>query len=79
MREIKIVKCPCKYPDCGTRHLVGIGRFDQGSGFSQEEAERIVAALKLYDEVQAAIKLRSEEGGPPGVPVLQIFQDGSYV
>lgn len=43
--EVTHVPCPCGSAYCRDRHLVGIGKFVQGSGFTVEEAERICAAL----------------------------------
>lgn len=37
--------CPCGSAYCRDRHLVGMGKFVQGSGFTVEEAERICTAL----------------------------------
>lgn len=38
-------KCPCGQAECRTYQLVGIGSFYPGSGFTLEEAQRIVDAL----------------------------------
>lgn len=43
--KISHVACPCGNAYCRDRHLVGIGKFVQGSGFDGEEAERIVTAM----------------------------------
>lgn len=45
MDKVKHVPCPCGHPGCRDRHLVGIGKFVQGSGFDPEEAERVCIAL----------------------------------
>lgn len=45
MDRITIKRCPCPYVNCGDYHLVGIGKFVQGSGFSKEEAEHIAKLL----------------------------------
>jgi hypothetical protein len=47
--ELSIKKCPCGDPYCRDYHLVGIGKFVQGSGFTAEEATRIVGALQSPD------------------------------
>lgn len=70
MREIKIVKCPCGHETCGMRHLDGIGSFYQGSGFLQEEAERIVAALKLYDSRPPRSEWIGMQYGPEGLHTI---------
>ncbi len=44
-QKIGIERCKCSYKNCPDRWLTGIGKFVQGSGFTQEEAELIVAAL----------------------------------
>ena len=43
-------KCPCGHPCCKDWHLVGIGKFVQGSGFTEEEADKILAALNKPEE-----------------------------
>lgn len=42
---ILIEKCPCGSKDCKDWHIVGFGKFVQGSGFSRWEAETLVEAL----------------------------------
>lgn len=45
MNKITVEKCPCGHAGCSDYHLVGIGKFVQGSGFSKEEAELIAGLL----------------------------------
>lgn len=42
---IQMVKCPCSMASCQTWHLKGIGKFDQGSGFTFSEALKICELL----------------------------------
>lgn len=44
-RKITTERCMCGHASCKDTWLVGIGKFVQGSGFTPEEAERIVKAL----------------------------------
>lgn len=39
---------PCPCGRCADVHLLGIGQFAQGSGFTVEEATEILAALRCY-------------------------------
>lgn len=41
MNTISFEQCPCGHTGCSDYHLVDIGHFCQGSGFSLEEAEQI--------------------------------------
>lgn len=43
--KITIEKCPCGQRGCNDYHLVGIGKFVQGSGFTIDEAHEIADAL----------------------------------
>lgn len=45
MAKITIEQCCCPYEHCSDYWLVGIGKFVQGSGFTQEEAQRIADLL----------------------------------
>lgn len=47
---ITVEKCPCGFKGCRDYHLVGIGKFVQGSGFTKEEAEQIAALLNVQQE-----------------------------
>jgi len=38
-------KCWCGHKSCQDWWLTGIGKFVQGSGFTEKEANRIIAAL----------------------------------
>lgn len=42
---ITIEQCPCPFDGCPDYHLVGIGKFVQGSGFTKEEAQQIADLL----------------------------------
>jgi hypothetical protein len=48
---ITVQRCPCGYKNCSTFHLVGIGNFTQGSGFTEEEARRIAALLNADEQI----------------------------
>lgn len=73
MTTITHEACPCRYAGCRDRHLVGIGKFVQGSGFTLEEADEIVRAVnrarrktprakRLADRVDN-VRLRLTEAG----------------
>lgn len=47
-KRITIEPCPCGHPACKDFHLVGIGKFVQGSGFTKDEAELIAKLLNNY-------------------------------
>ncbi|MGQ7794457.1 hypothetical protein ACUN0C_18785 [Faunimonas sp. B44] len=53
MADIGYEKCPCGHRGCSKYFLTGIGDFVQGSGFTLEEAERIVSALNAVDALLA--------------------------
>lgn len=57
---ITIKQCPCPYTNCRDYHLVGIGKFVQGSGFTKEEAQHIADLLNAegYDGTES--KTRSD-------------------
>lgn len=72
MSQISMRQCPCG--ECKDFHLVGIGKFVQGSGFTRAEAARIIGALDRHEQVldltellaaQARLQLRM--GHPTGV------------
>lgn len=44
---IEIERCPCG--KCNDFHLVGIGKFCQGSGFDRKEAAWITALLNGFE------------------------------
>lgn len=46
--------CPCW--DCRDWHLVGVGKFVQGSGFDEAEAAEILAALRAYRAMRDVAK-----------------------
>lgn len=57
---VTIEKCPCGR--CSDYHLVGIGKFVQGSGFKKEEAQHIADLLNADVEVRRAMaKIDSTE------------------
>lgn len=45
--KIGIEKCCCGHAGCRDYWLTGIGKFNQGSGFTKEEAENIAALLNV--------------------------------
>ena len=45
---ISIVPCPCGHEGCSDYHLVGVGKFCQGSGFSKAEAGYISDILNHH-------------------------------
>ncbi|MGQ7794487.1 hypothetical protein ACUN0C_18945 [Faunimonas sp. B44] len=51
MADIGYEKCPCGV--CSKYFLTGIGDFVQGSGFTLEEAERVVTALNAAETLRA--------------------------
>ena len=52
MTRITITKCSCGHRGCRDWWLSGIGKFVQGSGFDQDEAQRIADALNAQDPSQ---------------------------
>lgn len=42
---VSVVRCPCEYEGCADHHLIGIGKFYQGSGFTEHDARRIADCL----------------------------------
>lgn len=46
--EITIEPCPCGMRGCHDFHLVGIGNFCQGSGFTKDEATLIAKLLNNH-------------------------------
>lgn len=42
--------CPCGHPRCKKFFLTGIGSFIQGSGFTEEEADLILSALRQEEK-----------------------------
>jgi hypothetical protein len=51
---ITIAQCPCGHATCGDYHLVGIGKFCQGSGFSKKEAAWIAALLNGFENTETS-------------------------
>lgn len=51
--------CPCGHPSCKDRHLIGIGKFVQGSGFTPEEAQEVCWAINVWRAINV---LREAEG-----------------
>jgi len=49
-------KCKCGHHACGTWWLTGIGRFVQGSGFSENEANDIMRKLGSHDEMISSMR-----------------------
>ena len=47
-------KCGCGDPICKTWWLTGIGSFRQGSGFTEAEADEIIAALRAEPPADVA-------------------------
>lgn len=48
--ELSYKKCPCGDTYCKDFHLVGIGKFVQGSGFTEADAAKILHSLKMAEE-----------------------------
>lgn len=44
-KKYSFERCPCNSKYCNDYHLIGIGKFVQGSGFNKEEVELIVNLL----------------------------------
>jgi NTP pyrophosphatase (non-canonical NTP hydrolase) len=70
---ITIEKCPCGYKGCSDYHLVGIGTFVQGSGFTKREAETIAnllnrktEVLDLAELIGTQARLQARMGEPTG-------------
>lgn len=55
---ITVEKCPCGR--CSDYHLVGVGHFVEGSGFTKEEAENIAELLNWQAEANKAEKERTD-------------------
>lgn len=67
--RITTERCCCGHPKCRDTWLVGIGKFVQGSGFTPEEADRVVRGLRALDLVEENEWSGSREGpgyGPHG-------------
>lgn len=43
-------QCPCGHPCCKKWFMTGIGDFVQGSGFTEEEADKILRGLEMVDD-----------------------------
>lgn len=66
--RINIEKCPCG--KCNDYHLVGIGKFCQGSGFTLEEAMHIknsINSLTLPELLSNQSALQAAMGQPTGL------------
>lgn len=66
---ITVKKCPCG--QCQDYHLVGIGKFCQGSGFTKAEAEEIAdllnsKTLSLDELLKTQRQLQARMGEPTG-------------
>lgn len=57
---ITIQKCQCGHASCKYYWLDGIGSFDQGSGFSKEEAEQIANLLNNNQLSQLAKQIHDQ-------------------
>ena len=55
-QHITITKCPCGHPSCSDYHLVGVGKFVQGSGFDRHEADLIARLLNEHTTELAEMK-----------------------
>lgn len=58
-RDITIERCLCGYPSCKDYWLVGVGKFNQGSGFTKPVAELI--ATLLNDSPQALARAEAKD------------------
>jgi len=70
---IKIEQCKCGYPNCSDYHLVGIGRFCQGSGFTKEDAQRIADLLNKSEsgpDINPGEEDTEVESVPRGTPFV---------
>lgn len=50
VKRYSVERCACGWQDCRTYVIRGIGVFHQGSGFTREEADRIVRLLNEDEE-----------------------------
>jgi hypothetical protein len=70
---ITIEKCPCGQDCCRDYHLVGIGKFVHGSGFSQTDATRICniineeqRTIDFTELLDSQLTLQAKMGHPTG-------------
>jgi hypothetical protein len=49
-------RCPCGQPGCDRFWLTGIGQFNQGSGFTEQEGRDIVEVMKTLPKYQLKMK-----------------------
>ena len=67
--KITTEKCMCGHKSCKDTWLVGIGKFVQGSGFTPEEADRVLRGLRALEKVEEMEWSGSRQGqgfGPHG-------------
>lgn len=55
MTKIGKEKCMCGHTSCKDWWLTGIGKFVQGSGFTEDEADRIIMALSARNTVAPSV------------------------
>lgn len=66
MTTITTERCKCGHKSCQDVWLVGIGKFVQGSGFTQEEADRIIRGLVAIKVVERSEWDATRSGPPTG-------------
>lgn len=69
MNRVTTEKCMCGHPSCRDVWLVGIGKFVQGSGFTQEEADLVISSLrsrKILEDMEWSGTRRGQGFGPHG-------------
>ena len=69
---ITVARCPCGQQGCRDFHLVGIGKFVQGSGFNEADAIRLSKllngehVLNLTELLETQKALQAAMGNPTG-------------
>lgn len=69
---IAVERCPCGQNGCRDFHLAGIGKFVQGSGFTEADAIKLAkmlngeGVLNLTELLETQKKLQASMGNPTG-------------
>jgi hypothetical protein len=71
--------CPCGHKSCKDWHLVGIGKFVQGSGFSEEEADKILDALASPTPRETLVIHSRGPNTPAMVLCAKLADGGTFV
>jgi hypothetical protein len=69
---ITVERCRCTHPECRAFWLIGVGMFNQGSGFTEADAIKIAKllngedVLNLTELLETQKKLQASMGNPTG-------------